>query len=98
MSNLLVGSLCYTDIVELAKKGHSAFSRGKNNKVYFNVALWMNDEADKFGNTVSIQLNSTKEKRDAEGKVYIGNAKPLGNNNPPPAASSSSKDDDDLPF
>lgn len=102
MSDLLVGSICYTELVELAKKGHSAFSRSeKNGKVYFNVALWMNPEADKFGNTVSIQLNSTKEKRDEEGKVYIGNAKPLKSNAKPQYTAPSSvtpADDDDLPF
>lgn len=104
-SDLLVGSICYTDLVELAKKGHSAFSRSeKNGKVYFNVALWMNDQPDKFGNTVSIQLNSSKEKRDLEEKAYIGNAKPIksnGNFAPPqynPASSPYDADMSDLPF
>lgn len=102
MSELLTGSLCYTDIVEQAKAGHSAFSRGKNGKVYFNIAQWVNDSPDQFGNTVSIQLNSTKEKRDAEGKVFIGNAKPMKTNNhqstPQVANVANANFDDDLPF
>jgi hypothetical protein len=77
MANLLVGSICLTDLNEQAKNGHSAFSRGKNGKVYFNVNLWVNDTPDQYGNTVSIQLNSKKELRETEGKIYIGNAKPL---------------------
>jgi hypothetical protein len=79
MSKLLTGSVCLTDLIEQAKKKHSAFSKAKNDKIYGNIAIWINDEPDKYGNTVSIQLNSEKDKRDAEGKIYIGNAKPLPN-------------------
>lgn len=72
---MLTGSLCLTDIVEQAQKGHSAFSRGKNGKVYFNFLQWVNEEEDQYKNHSSIQLNSAKDKKDAEGKIYIGNAK-----------------------
>lgn len=101
MGKLKVGSLCYTDIVEQAKKGHSAFSRGKNGKVYFNIAIWENEEADKFGNSTSIQLNSVKEKREAEGKIFIGNAKELGaktENVKPQTDNNIPSYSDDLPF
>jgi hypothetical protein len=85
------GSLCVTDILEMAKKGHSAFSKSaKNDKVYMNVVIWQNDKPDEYGNSMSIQLSSVKEKRDVEkdkfGKGYIGNAKiiettkPVSNN------------------
>lgn len=74
---MFTGSICLTELVEQAKKGHSAFSKANNGKIYFNILEWLNDEADKYGNTISIQLNSTKEKKDSEGKVYIGNCKPL---------------------
>lgn len=100
MSELLTGSICYTDLVEQAKAGHSAFSRGKNGKVYFNVVQWINDTPDQYGNTVSIQLNSSKEKRDLEGKVFIGNAKPVKATNTGYATTqpATTADDDDLPF
>lgn len=81
MSQLLNGSLCLTDLVEAAKKGHSAFNKGKNGKIYLNFQQWLNDEADQYGNHSSFNLNSTKEKRQAEldanngKKVYFGNAK-----------------------
>lgn len=100
MSKLLGGSLCLTDINANAKIGHSAFTKAKNGKIYFNINIWLNDEADKYGNTVSIQLNSTKENRDAEGKIYIGNAKPVEAAPPEPlgAGDDSIPDDDGLPF
>lgn len=74
-NRLLTGSLCLTEIVEKAKQGHSAFTKAANGKIYFNILQWLNSEPDKFGNQSSIQLNSKKEKKDEEGKCYIGNAK-----------------------
>jgi hypothetical protein len=75
MSILLNGSLCLTDMVAKAKEGHSAFTKGKNGKIYMNVTCWVNDEPNQFGQHASLLLNSSKEKKDAEGKVYIGNMK-----------------------
>jgi hypothetical protein len=83
MNQLFGGSICLTDLIEQAKKGHSAFSKSvKNGKVYFNMNTWINEEKDKFGNSMSHQLNSTKEKREAEGKIYIGNSKELETSKP----------------
>mgnify|MGYP000010409294 FL=1 len=97
MANLLVGSICLTDLNEQAKKGHSAFSRGKNGKIYVNINLWVNETPDQYGNTISIQLNSKKEVRETEGKIYIGNAKPL---TPPATAQKEtpSEFDEDFPI
>src|SRR5690606_10205171 len=98
MSTLLTGSLCFTDLKEALKNAHSSGTRAANGKIYVNIAIWLNDEADKYGNTASIQLNSTKEKRETEGKVYIGNAKPLPGSTPEPVTASDIDDSDDLPF
>jgi hypothetical protein len=100
MSKLLGGSLCLTDINANARIGHSAFTKAANGKIYFNVNIWLNDEADKYGNTASVQLNSKKELRDQEGKIYIGNAKPVEAAQPEPLAAGDSglPEDDDLPF
>lgn len=103
MSILINGSICFTDLMDKAKAGHSAFSRGKNGKAYVSITQWLNDDADQYGNHLSIQLNSTKEKREAEGKVYIGNGKVSG---PQSAAHPTSQQvaapvmaaADDLPF
>lgn len=75
---MFTGSICLTDLIESARKTHSAFSKSQNNgKVYANILIWENDEPDKYGNTHSLQLSSSKEKRESEEKVYIGNAKPI---------------------
>lgn len=98
MSKLTTASLCYTDIVEKAKAGHSAFSRAKNGKVYFNIAIWENEEPDKFGNDCSLMLNSSKEKKESEGKVYIGNGKVQKSKQPESIIGENHNSPDDLPF
>ena len=45
---------------------------------------WLNEEADKFGNTMSHQLSSKKEMREKEGKIYIGNSKRFESTEPAP--------------
>lgn len=89
MSKLNVGSICITDILEQAKRQHSAFVKSpKNGKIYCNVKIWVNDSPDEYGNKVSIQLNSSKEARDTEGKIYIGNAKEIEQQSPQPLSQS----------
>lgn len=94
------GSLCYTEIVAQAKNGHPAFSRAQNGKVYFNIDVWLNDEPDKLGNTISVSLS--KKKGDDIKSVTIGNLKanePQPQITPPlPTTENKSEDDDDLPF
>lgn len=76
MSILLNGSLDLTMILEKAKAKHSAFSKSeKNGHIYFNITQWVNDEPNDFGQHSSLLLNSSKEGKETEGKVYIGNAK-----------------------
>jgi hypothetical protein len=82
MNTLYGGSICLTDLIAQAKKGHSSFSKAQNGKVYANILTWVNDTPDKFGNTMSHQLSSIKEMRDKEEKVYIGNSKKLETNQP----------------
>jgi hypothetical protein len=75
MSQLFYGSICLTDLIENAKKKHSAFSKGNNGKIYANINVWLNDKEDKFGNIMSVQINPTKEMKDLEDRIYIGNLK-----------------------
>jgi len=88
MSQLINGSLCLTDLIAKAKEQHSSFSKAANGKIYANITMWVNDEPDTYGNTVSLQLNSTQEKREAEGKVYVGNGKPSKKKEPEAVAAS----------
>lgn len=98
MDTLIIGSICYTDLVAAAKKGHSAFSRSdKNGKVYFSFAEWQKEVPDKYGNDFSLQLNPKKDS--TEEKVFIGQAKYLSKKEQAnPAATPTAQDDDDLPF
>jgi hypothetical protein len=57
------GTMCLSDMLDFAKKGHSAFSKANNEKIYFSFKQWLNEEKDKYGNDGSIQLNSKKESK-----------------------------------
>jgi len=77
MSKMLSGSINLTKIdktkiVSTNKEGNP-FDNGAK---YLNVVIWLNDEADQYGNNASIQISQTKEEREAgEKAVYIGNLK-----------------------
>lgn len=61
-----------TKIVDRDKDGN-LFQNGAK---YLNVVVWINDEADKYGNNASIQISQSKEEREAgEKATYIGNLK-----------------------
>lgn len=97
----MIGSICLTEILAQCKKGHTAFTKADNGKIYFNFSQFVNDEPDKFGNDSSLLLNSKKESRDKEGKCYIGNAKwsdKAGGQPLSPKDTATIPDDDDLPF
>jgi len=100
MSKLLTGSIDLnkidkTKIVSVDKNG-KPFENGAK---YLNVVVWINDEADKYGNNASIQISQSKEERDAGAKaIYIGNLKePQGRTNEPTNARTASVEDT-LPF
>jgi hypothetical protein len=84
MGKMIVGSLDLTAILEKAKAGHSSIQKGKNNgKLYVSLVVWQNDEVDQYGNHFTVQLSSSKEMREKEGKaVYVGNLKYLEKGTP----------------
>lgn len=100
MAKFITASVCLSDLVDKVKTGHSAFTRGKNGKIYVALKIWENDVKDKYGNDISLQLNSSKEKSETEGKFYIGNGRiqSSGIGEPIPAGAFQEKFDDDLPF
>jgi hypothetical protein len=75
MSKLFYGSISVSDLIDQLKAKHSAFSKAQNGKIYANISVWLNDEKDKFGNIMSVQITPTKEMKDVEKKLYIGNLK-----------------------
>ena len=100
MSKLLTGSIDLnkidkTKIVSTDKNGNQF----ENGAKYLNVVVWLNDEADKYGNNASIQISQSKEEREAGVKaIYIGNLKePQSRTNEPTSARTASVADD-LPF
>lgn len=82
MNHLFGGSICLTELIEQAKKGHSAFSKAQNGKVYVNILTWLNEKEDKYGNIMSHQLSSQKDMREIEGLIYIGNSKAISSSKP----------------
>ncbi len=80
---MITGSLCLTEIIELANNKHSAFTKAQNGKIYFNILVWENDEPDKFNNNFSVQLNAAKDAPEDQKKKYIGNLKYVATNAQP---------------
>ena len=98
---LMTGSICLSELNEQAKKAHSAFSRSdKNQNIYVNVKVWINDEADRYGNHASVQLNPKKDMETEN--IYIGHLKNIERKEPEPLKQDEvAKEipiDDDLPF
>jgi hypothetical protein len=99
MSQLLNGSICLSDIPK-----DLIYKSEKTGKSYLNINVWINDEADKFGNNASIQISQTKEQRDAgEPKKYVGNlktvqAKEQTGSAPVKKTAPATESFDDLPF
>jgi hypothetical protein len=100
MSKLLTGSIDLskidkTKIVDRDKNGN-LFSNGAK---YLNVVVWINDEADQYGNNASIQISQSKEEREAGVKAtYIGNLKEPQSRNNEPTSTRTESVADDLPF
>jgi len=70
MSKLIKLSLDVTAIPRESIKPHT------NGKKYIALDVWINDEEDRFGNNCSVNIEQTKEEREAKAKkVYIGNGK-----------------------
>ncbi len=102
MSKLLIGSIDLnkidkSKIVTTGKDGKPFSNEAK----YLNVAVWVNDEADKYGNHASIQMG------DKDNRIYIGNLKEYqkDNNSAPQSQAGgnladydTAGSDDDLPF
>lgn len=94
MAKFKLGSICLDDLFAASKAGHSSITEAKNGKKYASIVIWENEEADKYGNNGSIQLNSTKENKESEAKIYIGNLRGQA----PKAQGSNNSNDDVIPF
>lgn len=74
----------------------------KNGAKYLNVNIVINDEADQYGNTVSIRVAQSEEERKRKDKpTYLGNGKIVWQSeqsNQQSVSNSEASDTDDLPF
>lgn len=60
--------------IRVDKLPREKFVMGKDNAVYYNCTLNINDEANQWGQNVSLTDSQTKEERDAKKqKNYLGN-------------------------
>jgi hypothetical protein len=67
----------FTGLINLTKCNNAKYLKSlKNGDKAVYVEIWLNDKADEFGNTMSVKISQTKEQREADGALYIGNAKP----------------------
>lgn len=98
MASLINASIDVTLLLEMAQKKHTAFNRSaKNQHVYANLSIWVNDEPDQYGDHASIQLNSAKDgvakdkliNPKQKEKCYIGRGK-KANFGPQPLAAGES--------
>ena len=81
--------------IDLAKIDKEKIFVGKKGK-YIDVSIWLNDEEDNYGNTMSIQQSTKKE----ETSIYLGNGKEYQKqeSNPPAETKKEIEDDDDFAF
>ena len=60
--------------IRVDKLPKEKFVKGKDGAVYFNCTLTINDEANQWGQNVSLTDSQTKEEREAKkAKNYLGN-------------------------
>ena len=60
-----------TGSINLSKIDKSKLFTGKTGDKWLNVDIWVNEEADKYGNIASVQQSTKKD----EPKIFIGNLK-----------------------
>lgn len=92
MSTLITASL------NLSKIDKARIVTGKTGNKYIDVAIWINDQPDQYGNDVSIQQRTNQ----GEEKIYLGNGR-IFKREPDPAPPQPDQpapttEYDDLPF
>jgi hypothetical protein len=80
------------------------FVSGKDGAVYYNFTVGVNDDANQYGQNVSLTDSQTQEEREAKKpKVYLGNGNVVWTNGeiktaPKKDKATASVEDDSLPF
>ena len=90
MKNLIIGAS-----IDLSKLDKSKIKEGKNGAKYYDVTLFLSEQANQFGQHLAITTAQTKEERSAQTKNhYIGNGKIVFNSEQPMVE----KQVDNVPF
>lgn len=63
-------SKLFTGKIDVTKIDKSKIFEGKKGK-YINLSIWINDDVDNYGNTMSIQQSTDK----GDAPLYLGNCK-----------------------
>lgn len=87
-----------TASINLEKIDKSKLVKGAKG-TYANLTMWISEEADQYGNHISIQQSLSKEEREAgNDKIYLGNGKIYSSDGGSAPASTGSTSSEDLPF
>lgn len=73
----LTGSINLTKIKNAIEEGHISVFKTENGQLLANIAVFVNDTPDQYGNDAAIKAQPIKDKQDH--KVYIGNLKKKAN-------------------
>lgn len=88
--------------IDVKKLDKSRFFQGKNGAVYCDLDVWLNDEADEWGNHGSVNQSQTKQERqNKEKKTFVGNARKIWGWDDAPIKSDAPEtkaEDEDIPF
>lgn len=86
-------SKLYSASIDVTQIDKDRLFKGKKG-TYLNVMIWVNDDTDKYGNSLSIQQQVNK----GEDRIYLGNGKEFDINKTPQPEAKKEDPTDDLPF
>ena len=89
MSRLLLGSINLTELIAKVKSGEIDVFTGKTGVKYVNVAVWINDAPNEWG-----QIGSLSHKNEKGNTTYLGNFR----DNKPQGGQAPQANADDLDF
>jgi hypothetical protein len=65
------GSICLSELNELAKAGHSSFTRSQDGRIYCNFTGWANSANDDFKD-FSANVNGKQDAKDKDAAILNG--------------------------
>lgn len=75
MKQTLTGSVNFTKLKEAIERGEVSTWTNKSGELNVNTVMFLNDEADQYGNTV--RLKAQPKDKELDTNVWLGNFKPI---------------------